>query len=97
MTLTIELEITPEQEKALRSEALRRGLPVAEYAAALLEKHLPRANAAAVSAADPQDRSGEFREWAASHNMNNPLLEEATLRQKVKENTKQDVTEEHGP
>ena len=81
MTLTIELELTPEQEKALRREAARRGLPVVDYAAALLEKHLPRATAAAVSAADPQDRAGAFREWAASHNINNPLLaEEAPLR-----------------
>ena len=89
MRLTLELELTTEQEKALRKEATRRGVSMADYAAALLEKHLPRGNAAAAGAADPQDRAGEFREWAASHNVNNPLLEEAPLRQ--------NVTEEPGP
>ena len=78
MRLTVTLDLTPEQEKALHGEAVRRGLPVAEYAAALLEKNLPRADAAA-SAADPGDRSGAFREWAASHNVDNPLLAEEAL------------------
>lgn len=89
MRLMVELELTTQQEKALRKEATRRGVSMADYAAALLEKHLPRANAAAVGAADPQERSGEFREWAASHNVNNPLLEEAAL--------PRSVDEEHGP
>ena len=89
MTLTLELELTTEQEKALRKEATRRGVPMADYAAALLEKHLPRANAAAVGAADPQDRAGEFREWAASHNVNNYILKEAPL--------PRIVDEEHSP
>ena len=78
MRLTVTLDLTPEQEKALRGEAVRRGLPVADYAAALLEKHLPRADGAA-SAAHPGDRSGAFREWAESHNVDNPLLAEEAL------------------
>ena len=78
MRLTIELDMTPEQERALRGEALRRGRPVAEYAAALLEKHLP-APPGAPAAADPGDRSSAFREWAAGHNVDNPLLAEEAL------------------
>ena len=80
MTLTIELDLTPEQEQALRARAVRRGLSIADYAAALLVKHLPRAGAVGPSApsaaADSQDRAAAFREWAESHNMDNPQLAE---------------------
>ena len=84
MTLTIELDLTPEQEQALHAQAVRRGLSIADYAAALLVKHLPRAGAAGSSApsaaADSQDRAAAFREWAESHNMDNPLLAEDASR-----------------
>jgi hypothetical protein len=85
MTLTIELDLTPEQEQALHAQAVRRGLSIADYAAALLEKHLPRAGAAGPSAAssaaaDSQDRAAAFREWAESHNMDNPQLAEDSSR-----------------
>jgi hypothetical protein len=79
MTITIELDLTPEQEKALHTQAVRRGLSLADYAAILLEKHLPRTSTVASSpAADSQDRAAAFREWAASHNMDNPLLAEGS-------------------
>jgi len=77
--MTLTLELTPEQEKALRKEAARRGLPIADYVAALLDRHAPGVRAA-TAAADPQDRAGAFREWAAGHNVNNPLLAEEASR-----------------
>lgn len=76
MTLTIEL--TPEKEKVLRREAARRGMPIADYAKAILEDRLPDGKAA--TSADPEDRARAFQEWAESHNINNPLLAEEALR-----------------
>ena len=80
MTLTIELDLTPEQEKALHAQAVRRGLSVADYAAALLEKQLPRPSAAAGASADSGDRAVAFQEWASSHHIDNPLLAEGSTR-----------------
>ena len=81
MILTVEIELTPEQERALRTEAVRRGVTMADYAAALLEKHLPRPSASS-GASDPQDRAGAFREWAESHNIDNPLLAEDAIKRR---------------
>ena len=72
MVLTIEL--SPEKEKALRREAARSGVSPSQYAKALLEDRLPEGEPAAADSAE--GRSATFREWAASHNINNPALAE---------------------
>ena len=74
--MVLMIELSPEKERALRREAARRGVPVAEYARALLEDRLPDAK----SDASPEDRSATFRDWAASHNIDNPLLAEEERR-----------------
>jgi hypothetical protein len=55
MTLTI--EVTPELETRLQAAAARQGLPVAEYARAVLERQvLPLARRVAALPLDEQDR-----------------------------------------
>ncbi len=73
MTLTIKL--TPEKEKTLREEAARLGVSVPQYVKDLLEEHLP--SGAGIGA---KDRSRTFQEWAANHNIDNPLLAEEALK-----------------
>ena len=76
--MTITVRLTPEKENALREEAARQGLSVPQYVKALLEEHVPGGDTAA--SPSPKERSGTFQEWAATHNMDNPLLAEETLK-----------------
>lgn len=39
--MTIIIELSPEKENTLRQEAARHGLPMNDYARALVERHLP--------------------------------------------------------
>lgn len=73
--MMLSVEITPETEKALRKEAARCGVSLTQYARALLEERLP--NARTDASPGPQERSATFREWADSHNIDNPALAEA--------------------
>jgi hypothetical protein len=76
--MMLSIEITPETEKALRKEAARCGVSLVQYARALLEERLPNAGAAASTNAE--ERSATFREWAETHNIDNPALAEAEER-----------------
>jgi hypothetical protein len=57
MALTIEL--APEQEQVLREEANRRGVPVEDYAKALLEGSLPAQANGATQGEDRNDAEFE--------------------------------------
>ena len=76
--MILSIEISPETEQALRKEAARCGVSLTQYARALLEERLPNAGAATSTSAE--ERSATFREWAASHNIDNPGLAEAEER-----------------
>ncbi len=56
--MTLVIEVTPEVETRLQAAAARRGLPVGEYAKALLERQiLPLAVRVAALSAEEQDRA----------------------------------------
>jgi hypothetical protein len=71
MTVTIELK--PEIEARVKSEAEALGLPVEDYLESVIESQLANGGGEVTSKnSTPADRARAWEVWAASHNPNTP-------------------------
>ena len=74
--MSVTLELKPEIEAQVKSEAAARGLPVEDYLEAVIERQL--ANGAGEQRAGerstPAQRARAWAEWAASHSPDTPVI-----------------------
>ena len=75
--MTLILDLSPEQEAALREKAAREGRPEQEYALSLLGDALGAAPAPArpfYETATPEEWVKALHEWTHSHDLNGAVL-----------------------
>jgi hypothetical protein len=73
MTVTIELK--PEIEERIRSEAAALGVPVEDYIESVIESQLSDwGREVASENSTPADRARAWEVWAASHNPDTPVI-----------------------
>ena len=77
MSLTIEL--TEEQVRALKAQAESQGLTVERLAQRLVEQAVPPQSVISLQLADPTEWERQFREWAMNHDHTTPLLSDYAL------------------
>jgi hypothetical protein len=73
MTVTIELK--PEIEERIKSEAAALGLPVEDYIESVIESRLTNGGReVALENSTPADRARAWEMWAASHDPGTPVI-----------------------
>lgn len=77
--MTVTLELKPEIEARAVEKAKARGLPVEDYLTSVIEGSLDGgegglASERSSSAITPEQRARAWAEWAASHDLNTPVI-----------------------
>lgn len=73
MTVTIELK--PDIEARVKTEAEARGLPVEDYIESVIESQLANGGREPSSEnSTPADRARAWEAWAVSHSLNTPVI-----------------------
>ena len=82
--MTLTLELSPEQEAALKAQAHSRGMSIEQFLLDLTEQLTPPASIAHLQKTDPKEWARQFRAWAESHDPNTPVLsDEAMSRESI--------------
>jgi hypothetical protein len=74
--MSVTLELKPEVEAQVKTEASARGLPVEDYLAAVIESQLANGAGEQRTAGNstPAQRARAWAEWAASHSLDTPVV-----------------------
>ena len=81
--MTVTLELKPEVEEHIKSEAEARGLSVEDYILDVLERETPSADSNFARTASPEEWVRAFRDWI-SHFPPHPVLsDEAISRESI--------------
>lgn len=82
--MTVTLELSPEQEAALKSQAQSRGISVQELLQEVAEQIAPSSTNSHLQMENPAEWARQFHEWAESHDRTTPLLsDEAISREEI--------------
>lgn len=82
--MTVTLELSPESEAALKTQAQARGLTLEEWLIELANEHSAPASIAHLQRTDPKEWSRQFDEWVNGHDPNLPVLsDEAMSRESI--------------
>lgn len=78
------VELSSENEAALKKQAEAQGLTIEEWLARIAEMHVAAISEAHLQTTDPKEWARRFHEWAESHDRTTPLLsDEAISRQSI--------------
>jgi hypothetical protein len=82
--MTVTLQLSPEQEAALQSQAQSRGVSIQELLQEVAEQIAPSSTIAHLQIENPAEWARQFHEWAESHDRTTPLLsDEAISREEI--------------
>ncbi len=82
--MTVTLELSPEQEAALKSQAQSRGISIQELLQEVAEQIAPSSTISHLQMESPAEWARQFHEWAESHDRTRPLLsDEAISREEI--------------
>jgi hypothetical protein len=82
--LTVTLQLSPEQEAVLQSQAQCRGVSIQELLQEVAEQIAPSSTIALLQMENPAEWARQFHEWAESHDRTTPLLsDEAISRERI--------------
>ncbi len=77
--MTLTLELSPEQEAALKVQAEARGMSVEQWFLHLAGQLAPSTSIAHLQTTDPDEWARQFHEWAGSHDRTTPLLSDESI------------------
>lgn len=77
--MTVTLELTPERESALTSQARARAMSLEQWLLQLTEQLAPSASVAHSQKTNPQQSARQFHASAESHNRTTPLLSDEAI------------------
>lgn len=73
--MTVTIELRPELEERIKSEAAALGVPVEDYLESVIESRLSNGGREVdPENSTPADRARAWEAWAASHNPNIPVI-----------------------
>ena len=82
--MTITIELSPEREAVLKTQAQARGLTLQQLVLDLLDQHATPASVAHLQRTDPEEWARHFDAWIHSHDPNAPVLsDEAMSRESI--------------
>ena len=79
--MSIQIELRPEIEAELATQARKNGVPVNQYVQRILEQHVPAQRIGLTM--KPDERAKAFDEWAGNfpYRRNNPLPDDGVSRE----------------
>lgn len=77
--MTVTLELSPEIEAALKSQAQARGLSIEQWLLQLAQQNAPSVSIAHLQKTNPKEWARQFRAWAESHDPNTPVLSDEAM------------------
>jgi hypothetical protein len=82
--MSILLELPPDVEAQLITQAAARGMPVEDFLKAAVNALLEASDSASLTALSSQERAEKFVQWARSHSIKTlPLSDEAISRESI--------------
>jgi hypothetical protein len=72
--MTVTIELSTEEEAALRAQAQARGLTIEQWLLQLADLHAPFGSIAHLQRTDPKEWARQFHAWAESHDRTTPEL-----------------------
>lgn len=79
--MTVTLQLSPEQEAALKAQADVHGMSVEEWLLQIADQHAKAhpASLAHLQKSDPKEWARRFHEWAEGHDRSTPLLSDDAI------------------
>ena len=77
--MTLTLELPPEREAALKTQAEARGISVEQLVLELTEQLVPSTSIAHLQKTNPKEWMRQFRAWAESHDHTTPPLSDEAI------------------
>lgn len=82
--MTVKLELSPEQEAALKPQEKSHGISIQELLQEVAEQITPFSTISHLQMENPAEWARQFHEWAESHDRTTPLLsDEAISREEI--------------
>ena len=77
--MTVTLDLSPEQEAALKALAEQRGITIEQWFLQFAEQHASAGSIAHLQQTNPAEWMRQFREWAEGHDRTTPLLSDDAI------------------
>ena len=82
--MTVTIDLSPEEEAALKAQAEAQGMTVATWLKTLARQHVAPHSIVHLQRTDPDKWARQFRAWADGHDPNTPVLsDEAMSRESI--------------